>query len=39
MERRQADVGDFLVVESGDLKRRGTPPEHIGYRSDRRPSD
>ena len=26
IERRQADVGDFLLVETGDLKRRRTLP-------------
>jgi hypothetical protein len=30
MERRQADVGDFLLIEEGDLKRR-VLPEDIGY--------
>jgi hypothetical protein len=34
MERRQADVGDFLVFESRDPKRRRLLPEHIGYQSD-----
>jgi hypothetical protein len=33
IERRQADVGDFLLIESGDLKRRRILPEYIGYRS------
>ena len=33
MERRQADVGDFLVIDSGELKRRRILPEFIGYRS------
>jgi len=32
MERRQADVRDFLLIEEGDLKRR-ILPEDIGYRS------
>ena len=32
MERRQADVGDFLLIEEGDLERR-ILPEYIGYRS------
>jgi hypothetical protein len=31
VERRQADVRDFLVIESGELKRRATLPESIGY--------
>ena len=30
MERRQADVGDFLLMEEGDLKRRRILPEYIG---------
>ena len=30
MERRQADVGDFLIIEGGELKRRRIPPEYIG---------
>jgi hypothetical protein len=29
MERRQADVGDFLVVESRQLKGRAVLPEDI----------
>jgi hypothetical protein len=29
MERRQADVGDFLLIESGNLKRRRILPESI----------
>ena len=33
MERRQADVGDFLLIEEGDLKRRRILPEYIGDRS------
>jgi hypothetical protein len=33
MERCQADVGDFLLMEEGDLKRRRILPEYIGYRS------
>jgi hypothetical protein len=33
MERGQADVGDFLLIEEGDLKRRRILPEYIGYRS------
>jgi hypothetical protein len=32
-ERRQTDVGDFLLIEEGDLKRRRILPEYIGYRS------
>ena len=32
-ERGQADVGDFLLIEEGDLKRRCILPEYIGYRS------
>ncbi len=35
MERRQADVGDFLLVEEGDSKRRCILPWQIGYRSGR----
>ena len=33
MERRQADVGDFLLIESGDPKRRRILPAYVGYRS------
>src|SRR4029077_17193219 len=35
MERRQADVGDFLLVERGEPKRRCILPNQIGYRSGR----
>jgi hypothetical protein len=34
-ERRQADVGDFLLVERGEPKRRCILPKQIGYRSGR----
>ena len=33
IERRQADVGYFLLIETGDPKRRRILPEYIGCRS------